>query len=93
MACARCDFYLPKPSGEAQLPEAKDGLQQMLVQIPLTEDERAAVDVAAPLRRLLPTLSMHPLSCASTHVYATYTLHRTVQLCAQQRAAQRSRDA
>ena len=44
MACARCDFYIPKPSSEAQLLEAKDGLQRMLVQIPLTDEERAAVD-------------------------------------------------
>jgi Phage integrase family len=44
MACARCDFYLPKPSSEAQLLEAKDGLQRMLVQIPLTDTERAAVE-------------------------------------------------
>ncbi len=44
MACARCDFYLPKPSSEAQLLEAKDGLQRMLVQIPLTDEERAAVE-------------------------------------------------
>ncbi len=44
MACARCDFYLPKESSEAQLLEAKDGLQRMLVQIPLTDDERAAVE-------------------------------------------------
>jgi len=44
MACARCDFYIPKPSSEAQLLEAKDGLQRMLVEIPLTDDERAAVE-------------------------------------------------
>jgi integrase len=44
MACARCDFYLPKPSSEAQLLEAKDGLQRMLVEIPLTDEERAAVE-------------------------------------------------
>ena len=44
MACARCDFYLPKESSEAQLLEAKDGLQRMLVEIPLTENERAAVE-------------------------------------------------
>jgi hypothetical protein len=44
MACARCDFYVPKPSSEAQLLEAKDGLQRMLVEIPLTDDERAAVE-------------------------------------------------
>jgi site-specific recombinase XerD len=44
MACARCDFYLPKESSRAQLLEAKDGLQRMLVQIPLTDQERAAVE-------------------------------------------------
>ena len=44
MACARCDFYIPKPSSEAQLLEAKNGLQRMLVEIPLTDEERAAVE-------------------------------------------------
>ncbi|MGH2927702.1 MAG: tyrosine-type recombinase/integrase, partial [Solirubrobacteraceae bacterium] len=44
MACARCDFYIPKPSSEAQLLEAKDGIQRMLVQIPLTDEERAAAE-------------------------------------------------
>jgi hypothetical protein len=44
MACARFDFYTPKASGKAQLLEAKDNLQRMLASIPLTDDERAAVD-------------------------------------------------
>jgi hypothetical protein len=44
MACARCDFYTPKDSSKAQLLEAKKKLQRMLASIPLTEDERAAVD-------------------------------------------------
>jgi hypothetical protein len=44
MACAKCDFYTPKNSTKAQLLEAKDNLQRMLVSIPLTDDERAAVD-------------------------------------------------
>jgi integrase len=44
MACARCDFYVPKESSEAQLLEAKDSLQRMLVQVPLTDTERAAVE-------------------------------------------------
>jgi len=44
MACARCDFYLPKQSTKAQLLEAKDNLQRMLAAVPLTDDERAAVD-------------------------------------------------
>ncbi len=44
MACARCDFYTPKDSTKAQLLEAKDNLQRMRAAIPLTDDERAAVD-------------------------------------------------
>lgn len=44
MACARCDFYTPKGSTKAQLLEAKDNLQRMLAAIPLTDDERAAVE-------------------------------------------------
>ncbi len=44
MACARCDFYLPKGSTRGQLLEAKENLQRMLATIPLTEEERAAVE-------------------------------------------------
>jgi integrase len=44
MACARCDFYLPKNSTKSQLLEAKDNLQQMLAMIPLNDEERAAVE-------------------------------------------------
>jgi len=62
MACARCDFYTPKHSSKAQLLEASGNLQRMLASIPLTDDERAAVDdghtaVTALLDRLtdIPT--------------------------------------
>jgi site-specific recombinase XerD len=44
MACARCDFYIPKPSSQAHLLEAKHGLQRMLVEISLTDNERAAAE-------------------------------------------------
>ena len=44
MVCARCDFYTPKDSTKAQLLEASGNLQRMLASIPLTDDERAAVD-------------------------------------------------
>ncbi len=44
MACARCDFYTPKGSAKAQLLEANDNLQRILASVPLTDDERAAVD-------------------------------------------------
>jgi integrase len=61
MACARCDFYLPKPSSEAQLLEAKDGLQRMLVEIPLSDEERAAVEGdQTAVERLLAGLAGTP---------------------------------
>jgi len=61
MACAKCDFYTPKNSAKAQLLEAKGNLQRMLVNIPLTEDERAAVDDGqAALDSLLDQLSDVP---------------------------------
>jgi integrase len=58
MACARCDFYTPKDSSKAQLLEASGNLQRMLASIPLTDDERAAVEdghtaVTALLDRLV----------------------------------------
>lgn len=44
MACAKCDFYRPKSSSQLQLLEAKTNLQRMLQEIPLTDDEYAAVE-------------------------------------------------
>jgi hypothetical protein len=44
MACAKCSFYRPKGSSQAMLLEGKSNLLHMLQQIPLTEDERAAVE-------------------------------------------------
>jgi hypothetical protein len=44
MACAKCSFYLPKESSRTQLLEAKGNLQQMLQEIPLRDEERAAVE-------------------------------------------------
>jgi len=57
MACAHCDFYLPKESTRAQLLAARGNLQRMLAQISLTDDERAAVeDGTAAVERLLERL-------------------------------------
>ena len=39
MACARCDFYTPKASSKSQLLEARDNLQRMLANIPLTDEK------------------------------------------------------
>ncbi|MGW0570315.1 tyrosine-type recombinase/integrase [Streptomyces tauricus] len=67
MACARCDFYAPKDSGKAQLIEAKDNLQRMAAAIPLTDDERAAVDDGQEaLDRLLERLADTPTPAGPT---------------------------
>ncbi|WP_307672391.1 hypothetical protein [Streptomyces sp. V4I2] len=41
-ACARCPFYVPKQSARGQLLAVKDGIDQMLEQLDLTDDERDA---------------------------------------------------
>jgi integrase len=67
MACARCDFYTPKHSSKAQLLEARQNLQRMLTVIPLTDDERAAVDDGhAALDKLLQRLAEVPTPAGTT---------------------------
>ncbi len=67
MACARCDFYTPKSSTKAQLLEAKGNLQRMLASIPLTDDERTAVDDGqAALNSLLDRLADIPTPSGAT---------------------------
>ena len=44
MACAKCNFYLPKNSSQAQLVEGKANLLQLRQEIPLSDTELAAVD-------------------------------------------------
>ncbi|MEA9395995.1 hypothetical protein [Lelliottia amnigena] len=61
MACAKCSFYLPKSSSEAQYLEGRQNLLKLMQEIPLTEDEQAAVenDIDA-VDRLLTKLSGVP---------------------------------
>lgn len=44
MACAKCSFYYPKPSAQAQLLEGKANLLRLRQEMPLQEAELAAVD-------------------------------------------------
>ena len=44
MACAKCSFYLPKDSTKALLVEGKGNLLRMLQEIPLTDEEKSAVE-------------------------------------------------
>jgi uncharacterized protein with GYD domain len=67
MACARCDFYVPKESTKGQLLEARSNLERMLLQIPLSDDERAAVeDGQLALDRLLARLADVPTPAGPT---------------------------
>lgn len=67
MACARCDFYVPKDSTKAQLLEAKTNLQRMLLEIPLADDEWAAVEEGeAAVDRLLERLIAVPTPAGPT---------------------------
>ncbi len=61
MACARCYFYVPKESDRGLWLQARDSLLKMLQEIPLSEDERAAVDGdVQALDRLLERLKEIP---------------------------------
>jgi integrase len=61
MACARCDFYIPKQSSRADLLTSKSGMVHMLQEMPLTDEERKAVDGdAAAIDQLLERLSDKP---------------------------------
>ncbi len=61
MACARCSFYVPKGSSSAQLLEGKANLARLREEIPLTDEEAAAVDEGISLHeRLLEKLSDIP---------------------------------
>ena len=58
MACARCDFYVPKESDRGLWLQTRDSLLKLLQEIPLSEEERAAVDGdVQALDRLLQRLA------------------------------------
>lgn len=67
MACARCDFYIPKPSSKAQLLEAKSDIDRRLALVPLTDGERAAVEQdQQALGKLLDGLADTPTPAGPT---------------------------
>ncbi len=67
MACAQCSFYRPKGSSQAQLLEGKANLQRMLQEIPLKEEERAAVeDGIEAMEKLRRTLADVPTPAGPT---------------------------
>jgi hypothetical protein len=67
MACAKCSFYLPKGSTQAQLLEGKANLLRMRQEIPLKEAELAAIDDGvAAFEKLLVQLADVPTPAGPT---------------------------
>ena len=67
MACANCDFYMPKDSTETLLLEGKTHLLRLLQEIPLGEAEQAAVeDGIAAYENLLSKLVDVPTPAGPT---------------------------
>ena len=58
MACAKCTFYMPKSSSQVQLLEGKSNLLRLRQEIPLSDEEMAAVDDGVEaMNRLLGRLA------------------------------------
>jgi len=67
MACAKCSFYIPKESAQAQLLQAKTNLLRMKQEIPLMDDELAALeDDLAAVERLCQRLANVPTPAGPT---------------------------
>lgn len=61
MACTRCDFYVPKESDRGLWLQTRERLLKLLQEIPLSDEERAAVDGdVQALDRLLERLAEVP---------------------------------
>ena len=67
MACAKCAFYRPKSSSQTQMLEAKSNLLRLRQEIPLREEEVAAVDEGlAAMEKLLAQLTDVPTPAGPT---------------------------
>ena len=67
MACAKCDFYMPKQSTAALLLEGKQHLLRLLQEIPLGDAEQAAIeDGVAAYEKLLLKLADVPTPAGPT---------------------------
>lgn len=74
MACARCDFYVPKSSDQGLWLQTRDNLLTMLQEIPLSDEERAAVDGdIQALNRLLQQLENIPTPSESLPIKSANT--------------------
>ncbi len=81
MACARCDFYVPNASERGRWLETREGLLKMLQEIPLSDEERAAVDGdVEALNRLLERLKEVPTPSERDPARRTTPLRRPLPM-------------
>jgi Phage integrase family len=81
MACARCDFYLPKESSKAQLLEGQSNLLRLKQEIPLTDEERSAVeDGIVMLEKHCAKLANIPTPAGPTPHEINNTTHRELPI-------------
>ena len=67
MACAKCDFYIPKDSTVGQLLEASENNHRFLKTIPISEEEEAAAEGdRAAIERLVSRLEHQPTPSGQT---------------------------
>jgi hypothetical protein len=67
MACAKCSFYLPKHSSQAQLLEGKANLVHLRQEMPLNDAELSAVeDGVVAMQKLLDQLTDVPTPSGAT---------------------------
>ena len=67
MACAKCDFYIPKESTVGQLLEAGENNHRFLKTIPVTDEEQAAADGdTVAIKRLVSRLEHQPTPSGQT---------------------------
>ena len=77
MACARCDFYVPKTSDRGLWLQTRDSLLKMLQEIPLSDEEHAVVDGdVQALDRLLERLKGVPISLDNSTSVCYYSFYR-----------------
>lgn len=81
MACAKCNFYVPKASSRAQLLEAKAHLLRLRQEIPLTDEEAAAVsDGLVALEALCQQLTDVPTPAGPTPRELNVSDHRMLTI-------------
>jgi integrase len=86
MACAKCAFYRPKGSSQAQMLEAKANLLRMKQEIPLSQEEQAAIDDGlAALETLCEKLADVPTPAGPTPRHLrTLPMHSECSTCIDQ---------